>query len=154
MDWQEIKELLQLVDRSQIEEVEIDQGDFKVRVRRFQPPSVPGATVPAVVSSQMLPAATGESTTRAEVEEDLYIFKAPLVGTFYSTPKPDAEPFVKVGDFVTKNTVLCIIEAMKIFNQIESDVSGEIVAVLVENGQPVEYGEPLFKIRLREPARV
>jgi acetyl-CoA carboxylase biotin carboxyl carrier protein len=83
-----------------------------------------------------------------EVEEDLYVFKAPIVGTYYITPKPDAEPFVQVGDSVSKSNVLCIIEAMKIFNQIESDVDGELVAILVENGQPVEYGQPLFHIRL------
>jgi acetyl-CoA carboxylase biotin carboxyl carrier protein len=76
------------------------------------------------------------------------VFTAPIVGTFYITPKPDAEPFVQVGDKVGKSTVLCIIEAMKIFNQIESDIVGEIEEILVENGQPVEFGEPLFKIRL------
>jgi acetyl-CoA carboxylase biotin carboxyl carrier protein len=81
-------------------------------------------------------------------DESLHVFTAPIVGTYYITPKPDAEPFVQVGDRVSKSRVLCIIEAMKIFNQIESDVDGEIVAILVENGQPVEYGEPLFHIRL------
>ncbi|GAB4233978.1 MAG: acetyl-CoA carboxylase biotin carboxyl carrier protein [Acidobacteriota bacterium] len=152
MDWQEIKELLELVEKSQIQEVEIDRGDVKVRIRRFTAASIPAAPQTQAVT---LPAPAEPAAPAAEVaeEEDLYIFRAPLVGTFYLTPKPDAEPFVKVGDFVTKNTVLCIIEAMKIFNQIESDVAGEIVAILVENGQPVEYGEPLFKIRLSEPKK-
>lgn len=152
MDWQEIKELLKLVEKSQIQEVEIDRGDIKVRIRRFA-----GASLPAVPQTQAVtlpsPAEPAVPAETADEGEDLYIFRAPLVGTFYITPKPDAEPFVKVGDFVTKNTVLCVIEAMKIFNQIESDVSGEIVAILVENGQPVEYGEPLFKIRLSEPRK-
>jgi acetyl-CoA carboxylase biotin carboxyl carrier protein len=89
-----------------------------------------------------------ESPQEEVTEEEFHVFAAPIVGTFYITPKPDAEPFVQVGDKVSQSTVLCIIEAMKIFNQIESDVEGEIVSILVENGQPVEYGEPLFEIRL------
>ena len=92
---------------------------------------------------------TTSSATPVQKEEANFFFEAPIVGTFYITPKPDADPFVKVGNQVENGTVLCIIEAMKIFNQIESDVEGEIIKILVENGQPVEYGQPLFEIRVK-----
>jgi acetyl-CoA carboxylase biotin carboxyl carrier protein len=91
---------------------------------------------------------TTSPSPTVEKADTHFIFEAPIVGTFYLTPKPDAEPFVKIGDPVGKGKVLCIIEAMKIFNQIESDVDGKIVRVLVENGQPVEYGQPLFEIQV------
>ena len=86
--------------------------------------------------------------TAPELDESLHLFKSPIVGTFYLSSKPDAPAFVEIGQQVQEGTVLCIIEAMKIFNQIESDITGEIVRVLAENGQPVEYGETLFEIRL------
>ena len=158
MDIKEIKELLELLQDSGIEEFEMEKAGVRLRIRNSRPVQVhasPAASpaaqaaaaggVPHVVSTQ--PALPAE-----QPEEDLYVFKAPIVGTFYTTPKPDAEAFVQVGDYVAKNSVVCIIEAMKIFNQIECDVSGEIVAILVENAQPVEYGEPLFKIRLATTA--
>jgi len=149
MDLKEIRDLLELIDHTKaIEEFEMEQGDLRLRIRKANarsndsaPPQQPGiGGTPTIV----LPA--GEKTAPAEA---LHLFKAPIVGTFYITPKPDAEPFVRPGDPVHKGMVVCIIEAMKLFNQIESDIDGTIVRVLVENGQPVEYGEPLFEIRLR-----
>ena len=156
MDIKEIKELLELIQDSGIEEFEMEKSGVRLRIRNSQPAHLSAGSAaiasPAVVAGAPQAAAAQAAAPAEEPEEDLYVFKAPIVGTFYLTPKPDAEAFVQVGDYVTKNSVVCIIEAMKIFNQIESDVSGEIVSILVENGQPVEYGEPLFKIRLTKSA--
>ncbi len=156
MDIKEIKELLGLIQDSGIEEFEMEKAGVRLRIRNSKPAHLSaGSEVtasPAVPAGAPQAAGTQPAAPAKEPEEDLYVFKAPIVGTFYLTPKPDAEPFVQVGDYVTKNSVVCIIEAMKIFNQIESDASGEIVTILVENGQPVEYGEPLFKIRLSKSA--
>ena len=149
MDIKEIRELLELIQQSAVEEFEMEKSGVRIRIRK----SVQYGTIAAPSTSPVnaleaetlleAPSETGEAE-----DEDLHVFTAPIVGTYYLTPKPDAEPFVQVGDKVFKSNVLCIIEAMKIFNQIESDVDGEIVAILVENGQPVEYGQPLFQIRL------
>jgi acetyl-CoA carboxylase biotin carboxyl carrier protein len=151
MEIEEIRELLELIRSSGIEEFEMEKAGVRLRVRN----AAPAPQTPAAVSPSGAPAAAAlsvpseiEAKEVVSEEEDLYVFKAPIVGTFYITSKPDAEPFVQPGDRITKNTVVCIIEAMKIFNQIESDVTGEIVEVLVANGQPVEFGEPLFRIRL------
>ena len=152
MDIKEIKELLEVIQSSGIEEFEMEEAGVRLRVRNSSPSQVHHQGASAQPVSNPGPAAEvalqATSEEKQEAEEDLYIFKAPIVGTFYLTPKPDAEPFVQIGEHITKNSIVCIIEAMKIFNQIESDVSGEIVSILVENGQPVEFGEPLFKIRL------
>lgn len=150
MEIKEIKELIELIQRSAVEEFEMEKSGVRIRIRKSLATatvaSAPGAVQLNPVETETLQEIPAES--EAEEQEDLHIFTAPIVGTYYITPKPDAEPFAQVGDLVSKSSVLCIIEAMKIFNQIESDVDGEIVAILVENGQPVEFGEPLFKIRL------
>jgi len=155
MDIQDIKDLIELIQDSSIEEFEMEKDGIRVKIRQSSPPSIQSGATAYVTEQTAPPTPDGQkvdTTAPSEGEEeelkDIHIFKAPIVGTCYLTPKPDAEPFVKVGDRVTKSTVLCIIEAMKIFNQIESDLNGEIIDILVENGQPVEYGEPLFKIRL------
>ncbi len=151
MDIKEIKELLEVIQSSGIEEFEMEEAGVRLRIRNSSPGSAHHQGSPAQPVSNPGPAAEVALQVASEEkqdEEDLYVFKAPIVGTFYLSPKPDAEPFVQIGEHVTMNSVVCIIEAMKIFNQIESDVSGEIVSILVENGQPVEFGEPLFKIRL------
>jgi len=152
MEISEIKELLGMIQASGIEEFEMEKAGVRVKIRNSRPFRNEGSvTLGPTTPSQPVAAAAQpiqEALPAAKAEDDkLYTFKAPIVGTFYLTPKPDADPFVQVGDRITKNTVLCIIEAMKIFNQIESDIAGEIVAILVQNGQPVEFGEPLFKIR-------
>lgn len=149
MDLKEIRDLLELIDDTKgIEEFEMEQGDLRIRIRKANIRSndcTPSAEhlVGSEVVSRLVPPAE-----KAPPAEALHLFKAPIVGTFYITPKPDAEPFVRPGDRVHQGMVVCIIEAMKLFNQIEADVDGTIVRVLVENGQPVEYGEPLFEIRL------
>ncbi len=149
MDLKEIRDLLELIDDTKgIEEFEMEQGDLRIRIRKANirsndsTPSVDQTGVGGAIARTIPPA------EKAAPAEALHLFKAPIVGTFYITPKPDAEPFVRPGDSVHKGMVVCIIEAMKLFNQIESDVDGTIVRLLVENGQPVEYGEPLFEIRL------
>jgi acetyl-CoA carboxylase biotin carboxyl carrier protein len=148
MDLKEIRELLELIDKtSAIEEFEIEQNDLRIRVRKTSSRSDhPMASVEHLTGLPEAPT-LGSLPERQSPGEALSVFKAPIVGTFYITPKPDAEPFVRIGDQVHKGMILCIIEAMKLFNQIESDVEGTIVRILVENGQPVEYGEPLFEIR-------
>lgn len=149
MDIKEIKELIELIRDTGVEEFEMEKAGVRLRVRNSKPstvavglPALPVAAEVAALPAQAAPA------VQLKEEENLHIFRAPIVGTFYITPKPDAEALVEVGDRVNQSTVVCIIEAMKIFNQIECDVVGEVVEILVENGQPVEYGEPLMKIRV------
>lgn len=150
MNIKEIKELIELIQGSGIEEFEMERSGVRIRVKNSLgqlQSSIGPVESPAGPAPQAETDASREAPLEEEPEEEFHIFAAPIVGTFYLTPKPDAEPFVQPGDFIKKGGVLCIIEAMKIFNQIESDVAGEIVQILAENGQPVEYGQPLFKIR-------
>ncbi len=149
MEFKEIAELIDIIGKSSIEEFEMESSGVRVRVKKSGPRSDPPRERDGGAATQPgSPEAGSPKPGAGEPERDpsIHVFKAPIVGTYYLTPKPDAEPFVKVGDRVQKGTVLCIIEAMKIFNQIESDVDGEILKILVENGRPVEYGEPLFEI--------
>lgn len=151
MQIKEIAELIEIIERSAIEEFELERSGVRIRVRKGShiagANSDPGTAIEIVDEKPSSSAPQPAAPKASETDDSIHVFKAPIVGTNYLTPKPDAEPFVKVGDRVAKGTVLCIIEAMKIFNQIESDVEGEIVKILVENGQPVEYGEALFEIR-------
>ena len=142
MNLKEIRELLDMIEDSSIGEFEMERAGMRIRIKRG-PESRPSGT------PETLATGPAETVATKALEEELHIFRAPLVGTLYITPKPDAEPFVRAGDPVQMGTVLCTIEAMKLFNQIECDVEGEIVRILVDNGQPVEYDEPLFQIRLR-----
>ena len=139
----EIKELIQLVVDSGIAELEVERGEDRVRIRRtFDLPVTASAPATIVETS-------GGHPTAAPPEANEYIVKSPIVGTFYESPKPGDPPFVKVGDTVEPGRVLCIIESMKLMNEIESEVAGTVVAKLMENGRPVEYGEALFAIRPR-----
>jgi acetyl-CoA carboxylase biotin carboxyl carrier protein len=153
----DIEQLLDLLVAREISEFEMEKDGFKVRVKRgfaheaanstafsahYAGPLTPGASSPAPADAT---AATQPSP--AESSEDLHIIKSPIVGTFYNAPSPNAPPFVKPGDVVQVGQVLCIIEAMKLMNDIESEVAGEIVRIYVENGQPVEYGQSLFAIK-------
>ena len=150
MNIKEIRELIQLIEESSaLEEFEMERAGVRIRIRK----TLPASPASSVSKRPSTPVETETDITTApalpgQKEETNLIFEAPIVGTFYITPKPDVEPFVKIGDQVEKGTVLCIIEAMKIFNQIESEVDGKIVRILVENGQPVEYGQPLFEIQV------
>jgi acetyl-CoA carboxylase biotin carboxyl carrier protein len=149
MDLRKLKKLIDLVQESGIAELEITEGEEKVKI-------VKGGAVSAQFA-QAFPgttAAAGEAraavgappTAEPEPGQDGHVLKAPMVGTFYRTPSPDAKPFVEVGQTIKEGQTICIIEAMKLMNEIEADASGVVKAVLVENGQPVEYGQPLFII--------
>ena len=149
MDLRKLKKLIDLVQESGIAELEITEGEEKVKIVKggmvtvasAQPLAV--ATVPAAAAGAA-PAAAAAPATEPEPGQEGHVVKAPMVGTFYRSPSPDAKVFVEVGQAVKEGDTICIIEAMKLMNEIEADASGVVKAILVENGQPVEYGQPLF----------
>ncbi len=158
-EMEQIEQLFQFMTQHNLEEFEYSRGDLHIRLRkpssgvvlsapRAAAPEIivagnSGGTAPAVQDASAPVSAAPES----RLTEDLHLVKSPIVGTFYGSPSPGAEAFVKVGAFVETGQTLCIVEAMKLMNEIESDETGEIVRIFVENGQPVEYGQPLFGIR-------
>lgn len=152
MDLRKLKKLIDLVQESGISELEVTEGEEKVRIAKHGPALPQGGAMYAPAPAYMpapAPTTAGHSSVDLDDEDDLpegEVVKSPMVGTFYRAPSPGADPFVDVGKTVAKGDTLCIIEAMKLLNEIESDYSGTIKAILVENGQPVEYGEPLFII--------
>ncbi|MFT0544772.1 acetyl-CoA carboxylase biotin carboxyl carrier protein [Allopusillimonas ginsengisoli] len=146
MDLRKLKTLIDLVSDSGIAELEITEGDGKVRIVKFSQ-----SVQPVAVTESASAAATAAATAAAAVPAEPaaptgHSVKAPMVGTFYRSPNPGASPFVEVGQSVKEGDALCIIEAMKLLNEIEADKSGVIKEILVENGEPVEYGQPLFVI--------
>ncbi len=153
MDIKQIQELIKFVSRSGVNEVAIEQEDFKITIKTNQAPTIVQATVaapiPAVAPALAAPQAVAPTESKAAPVEDTskYItIKSPMIGTFYRSATPEKPSFVNVGDEVSTGKVICIIEAMKLFNEIESEVSGRIVKVLVENASPVEYDQPLFLV--------
>jgi len=154
MDIKQIQELIKFVSRSGVNEVAIEQKDFKITIKTNQTPTVITTTVPAQPAAQVLPAAPAPQPVAATeaaspAVEDLskYItIKSPMIGTFYRSSSPDKPFFVNIGDEIATGKVICIIEAMKLFNEIESEVSGRIVKVLVDNASPVEYDQPLYLV--------
>lgn len=155
-EMQQIEQLFQFMTDHNLEEFEYSRGDLHIRLRKptsglvLSAPRV--AAAPEIIVSNpggVAPAAheAAAPAPEARLTEDLHLVKSPIVGTFYNSPSPGSEPFVKVGAFVETGQTLCIVEAMKLMNEIESDESGEVVRVFVENGQPVEYGQPLFGVR-------
>jgi len=159
MNQKELKELIEFLIEKDIAEFELERGDVKVKIKRagehtivhsaaeprfYAVPPAPAAPSPVTAHSE--PAAASAPATPAP-EEGLHTVKSPIVGTFYEAPSPGAPPFAKVGDVVEVGQVLCIVEAMKLLNEIESDVAGEVVKKLASNGQPIEYGQELFVIR-------
>ena len=152
MDIRKIKKLIELLEESNLTEIEIVEGEESVRlIRDGMPQTMTMGAPPPVVTQAPAAAPAAAAETEAADDEDQVPegepVLAPMVGTFYAASGPEAEPFVKLGQTVGVGDTLCIIEAMKMFNQIESDISGTVVAILAENGQPVEYDEPLFIIR-------
>ncbi len=155
--FEEICELIQLVGSSGVSAVEVEHAGSRVIIKgRKQVAATPAAAPSATVSAasqpapEALPASaapTLEPAAAPAEDENVHAISSPIVGTFYRAPNPDADPYVKVGDFVEPGQTLCIVEAMKLMNEIESDISGTIVRVLPENAQPVEYGENLFLVR-------
>lgn len=156
MDLRKLKKLIDLVEQSGIAELEITEGEEKVRISRTGIPAAPVAVAPAQVimpspapsaAFPPTPSAGSNPATGVDKEEPQgHVMKAPMVGTFYRAPAPGAKVFVEIGQIVAAGEVVCIIEAMKLLNEIEADQTGTIKAILVENGQPVEYGQPLFVI--------
>jgi len=151
----ELRELIGLLRENGLAELELENEGFRVRLRRESSASEhtgyaaapPPAPAPAA-SAPATPAHPGtQATTAASQDQDLHIIPSPIVGTFYRSPSPTADPFVKIGSNVEPESVVCIIEAMKLMNEIQAEATGEVVKIYVENGQPVEYGQPLFGIR-------
>jgi acetyl-CoA carboxylase biotin carboxyl carrier protein len=160
----EIRELIRLLDETSVAELKIEQDDMKLLLKKadtnvvaaaMQAPAVlvppvqqihTAITAPADV--QLAVAAPAVDTAGVEDDKSIHLIKSPMVGTFYSAPAPDSPPFASPGTKVSQKSIVCIVEAMKLMNEIEAEVSGEVVEVLVENGQLVEYGQPMFKIRL------
>lgn len=145
MDLRKLKKLIDLVEESGISELELTEGEEKVRISRATQQVAPQAIQYAPAPAQQAPVATVEAAAAPEVQEG-HIVESPMVGTFYRASSPDASSFAEVGDKVEVGDTLCIIEAMKLLNEIESDKAGVVKKILVDNGQPVEYGEPLFVI--------
>jgi acetyl-CoA carboxylase biotin carboxyl carrier protein len=159
MNIKEIKELIDAVCQNEIAELEVERAGVRVRIKKesrpgsavtapvLSTPLPPGQTVqPATPSNNESTAITKSQVLTGGTNDDLLIIRSPIVGTFYRAPNPDAEPFVKLGDVVEPGRVLCIIEAMKLMNEIESEVHGEVTKIYVESGEPVEFGQSLFGI--------
>ena len=144
MDIRKVKKLIELLEESDVAEIEIHEGEESVRISRASTAVV--APMAAPVAAPAPAAAPAAAPATAEPEVQGHAVRSPMVGTFYASPSPDASAFVKEGDTVSAGQTLCIIEAMKILNQIESDKAGKITKILVENGQPVEFDQPLFII--------
>ncbi len=151
MDLRKLKKLIDLVQESGISELEITEGEEKVRINRSGPavpssvmamPPAPAIAVPAAAAAGAAVAQQAEATD----ETDGHTVKSPMVGIFYRAASPEAEPFAEIGQSVSAGDTLCIIEAMKLLNEIEADIGGTIKSILVDNGQPVEYGQPLFVV--------
>jgi acetyl-CoA carboxylase biotin carboxyl carrier protein len=146
MDLRKLKKLIDLVQESGIAELEITEGEEKVKIVKGGVVSVSAAPVMAMPTAApaAAPPAAAAAPEAADASQEGHVVKAPMVGTFYRSPSPDAKVFVEVGQAVKEGDTICIIEAMKLMNEIEADASGVVKAILVENGQPVEYGQPLF----------
>jgi acetyl-CoA carboxylase biotin carboxyl carrier protein len=157
MDIRKVKKLIELLDESGIAEIEITEGEEAVRISRYPtgvaaapaPAPMPVAAAPQAPAAAPAAAAPAAEPAVAVPDEEGYLVNAPMVGTFYSSSSPGAPPYVQVGDRVSEGDTLCIIEAMKMMNQIEADVSGVIKSIRVQNGDPVEYGQTLFVIDQR-----
>jgi acetyl-CoA carboxylase biotin carboxyl carrier protein len=154
-DVRKIRRLVELMKEYDLGEMDLKQGETRIQLRRGSLMAVaPAAAAPASAPAQPAAAAAAPAPATAPAvaaePANVRLVKSPMVGTFYATPDPDSPPYVKIGDHVGPETTVCIIEAMKVFNQIPAEASGKIVAVLVESGQAVEYGQPLFKLAVGE----
>jgi acetyl-CoA carboxylase biotin carboxyl carrier protein len=148
---EELKELLEFVSERNIAELELEEGGTKLKIRKSHgappPEALPVAAPAPAIAESAAKAETAVAEGAAALEDGLIYITSPMVGTFYRQPEPGAEPFAREGDYVKKGQVLCIIEAMKLMNEIESEHEGQLVKCLVENGQPVQYGDQLFAVR-------
>ena len=159
MNQKELKELIDFLIEKDITEFELERGDVKVRIKRGTPEAASPSPAERIITVQTpsplpqpqapptAPAPATPAPAAAPVQEDLHMVRSPIVGTYYESPSPGSPPFVKPGDMVEVGQIICIVEAMKLMNEIEADASGEVVKMLVANGQPIEYGQELFAIR-------
>ncbi len=147
MNFNEIKQLIDIVNSSDLQETVIEDGTFKIILRRSSSAAISVQAASTLPAQPQAPVAMGTTVTKAAPVSGLIDSRSPIVGTFYQSSSPDSPPFVAINDIVKKGDVLCIIEAMKLMNEIEAEVSGTIVEILVENGQAVEYDQPLFRIK-------
>jgi acetyl-CoA carboxylase biotin carboxyl carrier protein len=164
IDLGQLERLLSFMSEHGLEEFEYADGDLRIRLKKANASAslAPSRALPAASQTSVAATPARAESTRAESDpiaaehaappaavpaDDLHVIKSPIVGTFYAAPNPESGPFVKVGDTVQAGQTVCIIEAMKLMNEIEADISGEVARIMVENGQPVEYGEPLFALR-------
>lgn len=156
-DVRRIRRLAELMNEHGLVQLDLQQAEMRIQIRRdvepsqsvaFARPAAPGPAPAAAAPEAARPAAA--SPAAAPAEEYIKQIRSPMVGTFYAAPDPDSPPYVKVGDMVGVDTTVCIVEAMKVFNEIPAEVAGKIVAVLVENGEPVEFGQPLYKVDTRQ----
>ncbi|MEM7706086.1 MAG: acetyl-CoA carboxylase biotin carboxyl carrier protein [Pseudomonadota bacterium] len=154
MDIRKIKKLVELLEDSDLAEIEISENDESVRLSRLPANMpVPAYAPPPVAPAAVAPAAPAPAESAApaggdvEPEPEGHVIRSPMVGTFYASPNPESDPFVRVGQEIRAGDVVCIVEAMKMFNQIESDVDGKVISMLVETGQPVEFDQPLMIVR-------
>ena len=155
MDLNLIKKLVKIVDTSEITDLEVEENGLRIKVakkiRTFknfeQPQVILSQTSPSADAGTVQAPPENKNSKEQDNQPDLHEIKSPIVGTFYRSPAPDSDPYVQVGDTVSAGSVLCIVEAMKLMNEIESDASGKIVKILIDNGKPVEYNQPLFLIQ-------
>jgi acetyl-CoA carboxylase biotin carboxyl carrier protein len=152
-DVRKIRRLVELMNEHELSELDLRQGETRIRLRRGADPVVTTADLRPIAPAVQLPPGPDRQPAAAKAEPaadegKIAMIKSPMVGTFYSAANPESAAFVKVGDHIGPETTVCLIEAMKVFNEIPAETSGQIVAVLADNGEPVEYGQPLFKINL------
>ena len=151
MDIKQIQDLIKFVHKSGVNEVSIEENDFKITIKTNQAPTVVTASIPAAAPLAAAPAPVAAAPVAAAApavsESDNYLtIKSPMIGTFYRSASPDKPSFVNLGDEIKAGQVLCVVEAMKLFNEIEAEISGRIVKVLVDNASPIEYDQPLFLV--------
>lgn len=153
MDINEIKKLIKVFENAEITELSIQEGNLKIKISKngannpvFTPNAITSMDLPVVNQQEVVQKETEPKSAEKTAEDNLHIINSPIVGTFYRAPAPDADMYVEIGDTISSGSVLCIVEAMKLMNEIESDINGKIVQILVENGTPVEFNQPLFKI--------
>lgn len=151
MDLNLIKKLVRIVDTSEITDLEVEENGLRIKIakkiRLNNTLASAAHTIIPTLQPEQAAQLSASAILQQEIDQDLHEIRSPIVGTFYRAPAPDADSFVQIGDVVASGSVLCIIEAMKLMNEIESDISGKIVKILVDNGKPVEYNQPLFLIQ-------
>ena len=145
-DVKRIRRLVELMNEHELGEIDLKQADQRIRIKKGHEPVITSSAPAPVAPAQQAPSQSGPPAAKSAEDDKATYIKSPMVGTFYASPSPEAPAFVKVGDHVGPTTTVCIIEAMKVFNEIPAEASGQIVAVLVENGEPIEFGQKLFKV--------